>query len=234
MEKLSQLTEILLKKYADDRLASVYLLKYSQNKSNPINWAKGFLLGLTKIEDHPDVLWIERDKKDSGNDKESEYRVDSKAIKLFLSSVQYRPTQLKKKFIFLSDAHLISAQVSNKLLKTLEELPDYVCLFLMAPQDENLLATIESRAIKILCPQNREANEATSWSKDSGPLDVVAAMKKSDNEELCEKSYIEHKIKIHLENPDYAQLTRLLDTLKHYDQSDKFNNSKNARLALLD
>lgn len=216
----------LLLKYEKNELAAVYLAKYGPSTS-PREWAGQFLKSITPLADHPDILWVFL------KDKETSYKVESQGILELLSFLNYRAFELKKKFIFVLDAHLLSTIVSNKLLKVLEELPPNFCLFLFAPKDENLLPTVESRAIKIHLP---EGSDKTDY--DAQPLnyasafDLAADLKDSDEPLLLEKKFIEEHLEKALKNPQYKTLEGELSTLKHYTESEAWNNSKLSRLSL--
>lgn len=217
----------LLLRYEKNLLGQVYLAKYGAH-TNPKEWAQDFLKSITPLTDHPDILWVELE------EKENSYKVESKGILELLKFLNYNAFELKKKFIFILDAHLLSVIVSNKLLKVLEELPENFCLFLFAPKDENLLATVESRAIKVTI---ETAEEKIDF--DAPPLDfksaqeLLAELKGSDDELLLEKKFIEERLNNALKNANFKDCALLLDKLKHYSESEAFNNSKLSRLSLL-
>lgn len=221
----TSLKDNLLKKYQDGKLASVYLAKYPE-ENDPKVWAQDFLKDITPLSDHPDVLWVERI-------EENEYKVDSEGILNLLKFLNYRAFELKKKFIFFMDAHLISVIVSNKLLKIFEELPENFCLFLFAPYDQNLLPTVESRAIKILLPKDLSGNYDAPLPHYASAQELVASLKKSDDDYLEEKKFIEESLNLALQSKDYQKCSELLEALKHYQVSENFNNSKLSRLSLL-
>ncbi len=223
---LGDLKKNLLLKYEKNQLAQVYLARYP-HETDPRTWARDFLKSITSLADHPDVLWVER------TEKENDYKVDSPGIAALLKFINYRAFELKKKFIFFTDAHLLSTIVSNKLLKTLEEMPENFCLILFAPKDETLLATVESRAIKIALPSDKNA-----VNYDAPPLmfnsaqELVAELKQSEDELLLEKRFIEEKLQKALQSADFKTCDELLDKLKHYSVSESFNNAKLSRLSL--
>ena len=90
----------LLKKYHQDGLAQVYLAKYPEN-TDPTVWFKAFIKEITPLTDHPDILWIDRG-------EENFYKVESAGIMALNKFLNYRAFELKKKFIFINDAHLMS------------------------------------------------------------------------------------------------------------------------------
>lgn len=228
MSTLIDLQETLLKKYDSDMLAQVYLARYSQS-TDPKIWFKELLSGITKISDHPDVLWVSRDlKKDK--ELENEYKVDSASIKSLLNFLNFRAYELKKKFIFIEDAHLLSVIVSNKLLKVLEEMPVAFCLFLLAPKQESLLLTVESRAIKILLPENLKALPPPV-AHFNGVQEAILELKKAEDSLSMEKSFIENHLQRVIESGDFQALEAALDNLKMHSFATSFNNSKASRLS---
>ncbi|MBC7427016.1 MAG: hypothetical protein H7336_00300 [Bacteriovorax sp.] len=226
MSNLGDLKKNLLKKYESNQLAQVYLAKYPES-TDPIVWAKDFIKSITPLEDDADVLWVFR------GEKENEYKVDSTGIAALLKFLNYRAFHLKKKFIFINDAHLLSTIVSNKLLKVFEELSENFCLFLFAPQEENLLPTVESRAINILLPHTQlDELDALDLPHYASAIDLVAQLKTSEHQMLEEKKFIEDSLGKTLRKGNFSELDNALENLKHYSQSDNFNNSKVSRLSL--
>lgn len=225
MANLGDLKKNLLAKYQNDLIASVYLAKYPAS-GDPEGWVRDFLKSITPLEDHPDVLWVKR------SDTENEYKVESAGITALLKFLNYRPYELKKKFILITDAHLMSTIVSNKLLKVFEELSSNFCLFLFAPQEENLLATVESRAIKVLLPEStQEIDYDAPLIEYSSPQDLVAQLKSSSDEFLLEKKFIEVSLNKTLQKPSFEACSKDLENLKHHSLSEAFNNSKLSRLS---
>ena len=60
--------------------------------------------------------------------------------------VRYAPASSRYKVVILDEAHMLTDEASNALLKTLEEPPDKVIFVLATTQPEDLLETIRSRA----------------------------------------------------------------------------------------
>lgn len=226
MSNLGNLKTNLLNKYKTGHLAQVYLAKYPES-TDPVAWSKDFLKEITPLEDDADVLWVNR------GEKENEYKVDSAGIAAMLKFLNYRAFHLKKKFIFINDAHLLSTIVSNKLLKVFEELPENFCMFLFAPQEENLLATVESRAINILLPETySDLEENIEERHYSSAIDLVAQLKTSEHQNLEEKKFIEDSLNKSLKKGNFEELSLQLENLKHFSVSENFNNTKLSRLSL--
>ncbi len=60
--------------------------------------------------------------------------------------VRYAPAASRYKVVILDEAHMLTDEASNALLKTLEEPPDKVIFILATTQPEDLVETIRSRA----------------------------------------------------------------------------------------
>ena len=229
------LQKILFDRYNNETLASVYILNYDSQSMNAENWTNSFIQLFTKMEDHPDVLKVKR------GEKENEYKVDSTDIVAFLKFINYRPLKLKKKFIFIYEAHLLSTILSNKLLKVIEELSDQFCLFLMVPDKASMLATIESRGIKIhlASSKNNQSSESKiDLTQFKTPSELLAFVKKQgDNNGFNhDKVFIEQTIEKFLQNLKasdhaYKALEDQLACLKEFEVSADFNNARLPRIS---
>jgi DNA polymerase-3 subunit gamma/tau len=60
--------------------------------------------------------------------------------------VRYAPAAARSKVVILDEAHMLTGEASNALLKTLEEPPDRVIFVLATTEPENLVDTIRSRS----------------------------------------------------------------------------------------
>jgi DNA polymerase III subunit gamma/tau len=60
--------------------------------------------------------------------------------------VKYAPAASRSKVVILDEAHMLTGEASNALLKTLEEPPDRVIFVMATTQPEDLVDTIRSRA----------------------------------------------------------------------------------------
>ena len=84
---------------------------------------------------HPDLMVAEREGASLGIDRIREINRDTGTL----------PYRSDHKVYILPDAHTMTAQAQNALLKTLEEPPAYVVMILLAPHTENFLPTVLSR-----------------------------------------------------------------------------------------
>jgi DNA polymerase-3 subunit gamma/tau len=60
--------------------------------------------------------------------------------------VRYAPAAARTKVVILDEAHMLTGEASNALLKTLEEPPDHVIFVMATTEPENLVDTIRSRS----------------------------------------------------------------------------------------
>ena len=60
--------------------------------------------------------------------------------------VRYAPAASRSKVVLLDEAHMLTSEASNALLKTLEEPPDRVIFVMATTQPEDLVETIRSRS----------------------------------------------------------------------------------------
>ena len=60
--------------------------------------------------------------------------------------VRYAPAASRRKVVILDEAHMLTGEASNALLKTLEEPPDRVIFVMATTQPEDLVDTIRSRS----------------------------------------------------------------------------------------
>jgi len=66
-------------------------------------------------------------------------------VKSLRESIKYRPTLLKYKVLILDEAHQLSKDAANALLKILEEPPEYVVFILATTEAHKMIPTILSR-----------------------------------------------------------------------------------------
>lgn len=119
----------ILKKWADRFIEEYYLNSHTT----------------LPLKDHPDIFSII-----PREGLPSPYLVTSESIKDFLKFKGLRPFELKHRFVFFHCAENMTAQLCNKLLKTLESPPEKITFFFMVSVNKRLLPTIESRAIRLL------------------------------------------------------------------------------------
>lgn len=66
-------------------------------------------------------------------------------VRTLRDAVKLAPTKSKKKIYIIDEAHMLTTEASNALLKTLEEPPEHVIFILATTNPEKLIDTIRSR-----------------------------------------------------------------------------------------
>lgn len=66
-------------------------------------------------------------------------------VRTLRDAVKLSPTKAKKKIYIIDEAHMLTTEASNALLKTLEEPPEHVIFILATTNPEKLIDTIRSR-----------------------------------------------------------------------------------------
>jgi DNA polymerase-3 subunit gamma/tau len=82
--------------------------------------------------------------------------------------VRYAPAASRSKVVLLDEAHMLTSEASNALLKTLEEPPDRVIFVMATTQPEDLADTIRSRS-------QHFHFRALTFSEITGRLEEIAA-----------------------------------------------------------
>src|SRR6202171_4276838 len=93
--------------------------------------------------------------------------------------VRYAPAASRKKVVILDEAHMLTSEASNALLKTLEEPPDRVIFVMATTEPDKLADTIRSRS-------QHFHFRALSFAEINGALAEIAAKEglKADPEAL--------------------------------------------------
>ena len=98
---------------------------------------------------NPDIMWIFPDGKTS-------LSVDK--VRQMIETVSYRSVHGGRRIFIIDDAHLMTIQAQNALLKVIEEPPKNVVFFLLCKQRSKLISTITSRTqnLKLMPLSNDE------------------------------------------------------------------------------
>ena len=214
------LTQRLISKYNQDKLAHFYILKNCQLQSSEVkshhllqSWAKSFFsqifhksLEQTQIKinnGHSDILWLspEYDKK-----KKSfhDYRVKDDFFESFLHFKEYKAIELKRLFIIVEQAHRINDTIANKMLKELEEPHNPMTIFFLNPTSQEFIPTISSRALELTINQACE-----TFEHETQPLSNAQEIKL-----WLEK--ISHSFCEQLEEDDKKCVSFFIQTLEKY------------------
>src|ERR1051326_5581336 len=81
--------------------------------------------------------------------------------------VRYAPAASRSKVVILDEAHMLTTEASNALLKTLEEPPEKVVFVMATTEPEELAETIRSRS-------QHFHFRALSFAEISGALSAIA------------------------------------------------------------
>jgi DNA polymerase-3 subunit gamma/tau len=99
--------------------------------------------------------------------------------------VRYAPAASRSKVVILDEAHMLTGEASNALLKTLEEPPDRVIFVMATTQPEDLVDTIRSRSQHFhfraltfgeITERLEEIAQKENLKIDAGALAVIARM----------------------------------------------------------
>ncbi|HEX3119457.1 MAG TPA: DNA polymerase III subunit gamma/tau [Candidatus Acidoferrum sp.] len=99
--------------------------------------------------------------------------------------VRYAPAGSRNKVVILDEAHMLTGEASNALLKTLEEPPDRVIFVMATTEPENLVDTIRSRSQHFhfraltfteITARLEEIASKENLQIESGALAVIARM----------------------------------------------------------
>jgi len=99
-------------------------------------------LSCRKIEkgEHPDVIWI---------DPERKRRIKIDEIRKVKDILNLKPFESDSSVCVIADAHLMTVEASNALLKILEEPPGKSLLMLLSDKRELILPTVISRCVEV-------------------------------------------------------------------------------------
>jgi DNA polymerase III subunit gamma/tau len=99
--------------------------------------------------------------------------------------VRYAPAASRSKVVILDEAHMLTGEASNALLKTLEEPPDSVIFVMATTEPENLVDTIRSRSQHFhfraltfaeISGRLKEIAEKENLKIEAGAMAVIARM----------------------------------------------------------
>ncbi len=91
------------------------------------------------FDNNPDVKVLEK--------AEDKKNIPISEVKQIIKESSFKPVIAKVKAVVIKDAQYLSTEAQNALLKTLEEVPEYIIYILSVNHPDNLLSTIRSRSI---------------------------------------------------------------------------------------
>ena len=152
----NKLKKILIEKFSSNKLAHLYLIEPTliDSSDQVLKFTKEVLQQFIdsskypkKLTNHPDILEFTTENKS--------YNMDD--LKLISDFVKYKSIELPQKFLIITQLEKLSELHLNKLLKTFEEPPVPLCIFLLNPRKTNILPTVVSRTIKLRLPITAES-----------------------------------------------------------------------------
>jgi DNA polymerase III delta prime subunit len=236
---MSPLEDILYQKYTKNEMAHFYILAGTEKSTDTCAnelicklFSKIMDKNITQehLSNHPDILFL--------TTEASSYTVEEhREIFHFLN---YKALTLKRKFIIIPQAQLISENFANKLLKVLEE-PPIDCTFILFNLENNeLLPTISSRGIKIRLEASRNSQDTHDKSlyaeiyqefiQDNSLTGISEKLAKKPELERGYFNYLASQIK-ELPSPNNLQaISSLIDELKLAQEEQVLNSSKKNRI----
>lgn len=106
-------------------------------------------------------------------------------VRTLRDAVKLAPSRAKKKIYIIDEAHMLTTEASNALLKTLEEPPEHVVFILATTNPEKLIDTVRSRTTLISFRKAKPSEVVRSLKRvvtgekikiDEGSLNKIAAL----------------------------------------------------------
>jgi replication-associated recombination protein RarA len=143
---------------------------YGVGKTAVGEWLAAELLGVEVVNQHPYFTAI--------------YSPDGKAIGIdrvreleHVLSLKIPGSAIIQRVVLLSDAHLLTGEAQNALLKTLEEPPQGTILVLTSSEEDALLPTIQSRVQTIaVMPPPRDTLAAALTDRQTANIPQILAL----------------------------------------------------------
>lgn len=176
-----------------------------------------------KALNHPDVLVL-------GQTVENK-KYTMEDIEQIFAFTHYRAQEYSRKLLIIEKASALSDTHINKLLKTFEEPPIALTIFLVNSARHHLMDTLYSRSIQIRVPIQKNDETPAHDLESYIPLDFANFAQKITKDQVTISeltSYLLNKVaqeNIKIETAQYIQ-----DTLSQLEEDMLFHNSHNAQL----
>jgi DNA polymerase-3 subunit delta' len=95
------------------------------------------LIGESEYKDYVDIVHFRSEKNKAS--------IGVNAVRELIQEINKKPYQSEKKVVIIHEGHKMTIQAQNALLKTIEEPPKNVFVFILCENIENILDTIKSR-----------------------------------------------------------------------------------------
>lgn len=225
-----KIEDILLKKAQKNELHNLYLIEPLNTDSDnqcrewTYQLVQSFINHSTNkknILNHPDVLILKEPAKN--------YTMDD--IDLIFNFTHYQAVEYSRKVLIIENASSLTETHINKLLKTFEEPPIKLSIFLVNCARQHLLGTLYSRSIQLRVPVKLNPSNNSEFLK---------SLKKVEFNEFCqiiskEQMTIEQLISFLYQEMSQTDLDRsqaqsIQENIFQIEQEALFNNSFNAQL----
>ncbi len=168
---------------------------------------------------HPDVIYVRHEKPASIGVKEVREQI--------VGDVDIKPYSSPYKIYIVDQAELLTPEAQNALLKTIEEPPEYVVLFLLATNSEAFLPTVLSRCTviklkplydKVIKTYLKEHEKVSDHQADictafaRGNLGKAIALASSEEFALLQEVVL--KLLEHVQDMSVAQMFGILKEIK--------------------
>ncbi len=87
----------------------------------------------------------------------------------------FAPSECRRKTVIIRDAHRMTEEAANSILKVLEEPPEYMLFILTAPDRDSVIPTVASRCFSLSFSE-LPAEEIRSWLVDRMGIDYRKAL----------------------------------------------------------
>jgi len=222
---------ILKTKAKQNKLHNLYLIEPGQidSEDNCISWTHDLIQEMINesktpksIENHSDILILKQ------TEENKLYQMsDIEEISNFL---HYKAQEYSRKIIIIEKASALSVTHINKLLKTFEEPPINLTIFLVNSNRKNLMATLYSRAIQIKIDLN--SNQKPLVIDDAiRSLDFFEFSNRANQEKWKISELIQYIHQcIETESINYNTASQIQNSLAMLDEDLTYNNGHNSQL----
>lgn len=153
-------------------------------------------------ENNPDFYYI-------GLGEENSIKIED--IRNMQKKVQELPIVSNRKVYIIDDSDFMTKEAQNCLLKTIEEPPEFVTVILIASNENKILNTIKSRALKIYF-NNIEDEELKKYLKNTYQIDSI-----SENMLKAYGGSIGKAIKVNKYTEEFSKVEKVFANIERYN-----------------
>lgn len=219
----------LITRFSQDRLHNLYFIEGNRtdNQSELLSWTTNLITEFIKtsesrisIENHPDIEMI------VPNEKKKSYGPEH--LEQIFKFLHYDARELKRKILIITEAGKLSESGANKLLKTFEEPPVPLTIFLLNPTQAQILPTISSRCVKIKLALAIKEKEPINLDYEMSFSDLSDAVATGELEIHQLTSAIYHELTTKV--IPYQKLQKIKTALASLDQDILYNAATQSRV----